>query len=471
MSRKSLPRIAGAILLCSAFVVTAAVPAQADDLSSGSWYYDKGHVQDALDAGYTGKGVTIAVIDTQINTDVPTLRHANVEVSPSTPCFTPDGSPLPPRSTDLSIAAHATDTTSLIAGTGETDPGQLPIRGVAPGAKVLFYAVGGAITADHTFQCWDAQGKNQVGVPLARAIDAAVAAHADIVSISQGTVVDGDINDALVRAYVKGVLVVAALPNSTVASDDDLLWPVAANGVVAVQAFDAQVKIGKTDYGWKSVPNTNNYVKIAAPGLGILQQGAGGSWDAQELRGNTAMSTALVSGFLAVLKSKYPKATGNQLLQTMIRNTGGTHHEPRWGNDLGYGAISLTYMLKDDPTKYPDLNPFFDTSKPSGINIPNLDQYRAAGGVLATASPTATARPTPTPAAQAPSGGTTGWLPWTIGGGIVLVLLAGAGVVLAVRASARKGRERVAQPTNTETDQTNTDATADAAHADDGGNR
>jgi hypothetical protein len=364
----------------------------------------------------------------------------------------------------------------LIAGTGETDAGQLPIRGVAPGAKVLFYAVGGAITEDHTFQCWDAQGKNQVGVPLAQAIDAAIAAHADIISLSQGTVVDDDIFDALIRALVKGVLVIAALPNNTAAHDDDLLWPVSGNGVVAVQAFDAQLKIAETNLGWKSVPNTNKYVKVAAPGLGILQQGAGGSWDAQELRGNTAMSTAIVSGFLAVLKSKYPKATGNQLLQTMIHNTNGSRHDPGWGNDVGYGVISLTYMLKDDPTKYPDLNPFFDTSKPSGIPVPNLEQFRAAGGVLATASPTAAARPTPTPTAQAPSGAAPGWLPWTIGGGIVLVLLAGGAVALAVRTNARKRRgpetdPTNTDPTNTETDQTKTDTAADSAQADDGGNR
>lgn len=464
MRGMSLPRVAGAVVLCAALVGVGTVPAQADDLSSGSWYYDRGHVQDAHDAGYTGQGVTIAVIDTQIDTDVPTLRKANVEVAPHTPCYAPDGSALPPRSTDPATAAHATDVASLIAGTGAADAAQLPIRGVAPGAKVLFYAVGGSITDDHTFECLDAAGKNQAGAPLAQAIDAAVAAHADIVTISQGTVVDGDITDALVRAYVHGVIVVAALPNDTFAHDADLLWPVGANGVVAVQAFDQDGNIAATDLGWKKTPNTSEHVKIAAPGLGILQQGAGGSWDVQQLRGNTAMSAAVTSGFLAVLKSKYPKATGNQLLQTIIRNTGNSHHEPEWARDFGYGAISLTFMLKDDPRAYPDVNPFFETAHPSGLPLPNLEQLTKAGGSIT--SPAPSARPSTAATAPAAAQGRDdgAWMPWAIGGAAALVLLVGAGAAILVSASSRRRRQAASAAERSE-------GATDVAYVDEGVSR
>ena len=82
MSR-AVSRTATAIvgLVAATLTFGAATPATAETVTdSGFWYYDIYDVQAAHDAGLTGKGLVIAVFDSQINLDVPTLRGADIEV-------------------------------------------------------------------------------------------------------------------------------------------------------------------------------------------------------------------------------------------------------------------------------------------------------------------------------------------------------------------------------------------------------
>ena len=178
---------------------------------------------------------------------------------------------------------------------------------------------------------------------------------------------------------------------------------------------------------------------VAAPGIDILVQGTAGSWDEQRITSGTSLATPLVAGFLAVVEQRYAAATAGQLLQSLIRDTGGNpDHEPVWGNDMGYGAASLTAMLSVDPTTYPDVNPIFDAENPAAI--PSAQNVVDAAAALRTA-------PTSTPTATAGDlhEKSTVSVPWLVGGGIVGILLLVCGVVLAVvltRSSRRRGAER-----------------------------
>jgi len=69
------------------------------------------------------------------------------------------------------------------------------------------------------------------------------------------------------------------------------------------------------------------------------------------------LATPIVAGMLALVASKYPDATGNQLLHSLIANTGSEEHEVRHDSVYGYGIPNLTRMLAVDPTGYPDVNP------------------------------------------------------------------------------------------------------------------
>lgn len=405
--------------------------AVAADSASGLWWFDRGKVQEAHDAGFDGTGVKIAVIDSQINPDVPGLRGGNIDVREETYCMDEAGSPIPTVSTDYVAASHGTNIAAIIAGTGETAPGGVPAPGVAPGAEVLYFSAGINAAPDaegETVSCiletGEAFADSDTGTEegMSRAISDAVDAGADIISISA----DGFpfIEDAIAKAQAAGVVIVAAMPNDT---------PIAAppgsmNGVVAVQAFDAQGSIATRSDG---IPNTSNDVDIAAPGVGLLVQGTADSWDAQTLASGTSLATPIVAGFLAVVKQKYPEATAGQLIQSLIHNTGTKgEHTPEWNNSTGYGAASLTGMLAVDPQKYPDENPLFDADDPDAT--PNAADVRAAAARLDGASATPDQPESPQAA--------TGVMPWLIVGGIIVILLIIGGTVAIVLTSSSRRR-------------------------------
>lgn len=425
--------------------------AAASDASEGGlWYFNRGKVQAAQDAGLDGSGVTIAVIDTQVNPDAPGLRGADLQVREESFCFDESGKRYDAISSDYVAANHGTNVASMILGTGEA-VGGTPIKGVAPGATVLYYNSMITTSApegnDVESTCLQENGElinddlSDEGMRrpsgLAKAISAAVDDGADIISVSLGGLVDAA--DSVAKAHAAGVVVLGSLPNVGGVGD----WPSSYNGVVAVQAFGPDGKIQYSTYDpvlAEPSPNLSEDVKVASPGLEIIAQGTADSWDAQQLRSGTSLATPIAAGFLAVLKQKYPEATSNQLIQSMIHNTGTKgEHEPKWNNSGGYGAISLSGMLAVDPTKYPDVNPLWDADDENAVpQQANVDEEAA---LLA-----ASASPQPTSEAGSDSGTAgTGLAPLLIGGGAVLAILVIGGVVLAVVLTSSSRRQTAAQ--------------------------
>ena len=355
MTTRKPTRWLAAIAALPLFVVPVLIagPAVADDVSTGQWYLDAFHINDIHASGLTGEGVTVAIMDSPINTEVPALAGSNVEVQEPSQCVDDAGAPLASRSTDLSgtlNASHGTDIASMLSGTGAGYDGQTGVTGVAPGARVLYYAV--SYDAAEGTSC---PGPGSIEEALAADIDAAIDAGADIISISLGVNGTAVLSDAIARAHREGVVVLGALPNTRVSLAN---WPGAANGVVAVQAIDASGKPQEDVQGGQGLGTAFAWTTVSGPGVGILSQGPlGGDWSDQYLSTGTSLATPAVAGFLALVLQKYPDATGNQLIQTLIRNTGVDDHDLVRDDDLGYGIASATHMLENDPTQYPDENP------------------------------------------------------------------------------------------------------------------
>lgn len=91
-TRRGAIAAVGAMALAAAIAVPSSATAAA---ASGLWWFDRGKVQEAHDAGFDGAGIKIAVIDSQINPDVVGLRGANVTVDDSSYCFDATGQPYP----------------------------------------------------------------------------------------------------------------------------------------------------------------------------------------------------------------------------------------------------------------------------------------------------------------------------------------------------------------------------------------
>ncbi len=347
-----------------------------EDPAGGDWYFTRFGVQQAHDQGWTGKGVKVAVIDSVINPDLPHLKGAKLTVREPSFCFdekTHEPIPAAGTSYDQVQAGHGTNVTSMIVGTGAGFPGQKGARGVAPGVQVRFYANGVGKERDalaHNSRCAEQQGEVS-GESVSSAMREAVDDGAQIISISQVSSSSPELIAAIAHAIREGVVVVAGLSN-TGELDDGFL--ATANGVVSVQAIHSSGEIQSRD----GLPNADRNVDVAGPGLGIRLQGSGSgpdSWRTQRSGNGTSFATPVVAGFLALVKQKYPKATGNQLIQSLVRNSGDNEHKPEWNDRTGYGIVSLTRMLERDPTRYPDKNPL--VSEKPDVH-PNLAEIAAA---------------------------------------------------------------------------------------------
>lgn len=436
------PRGLAAVVGVAGFAMAALAPsaAAAGTAESGLWWFDRGNIQAAHDAGFDGSGVKVAVIDSQINPDVIGLRGADVTVREPSYCLDPSGTPYPAISTDYVASHHATRVASMIVGTGEAPPGGAPVKGVAPGVEMLFYTapvVDGVLDDEgEDAECLQEDGSklaadNRTG--LDHAVSDAVADGADIISISSSGM---DVSKGIAEAYANDVVVVASMPNE----DGIASSPANRNGVVAVQAFGEDGKIQNGQYG---KPNVSDDVVVAAPGIGLLLQGASDSWEAQSLGSGTSYATPIVAGMLAVVKQKYPEATAGQLIQSLIHNTGTKgEHEPKWNSGTGYGAASLTGMLAVDPAKYPDENPIFDTEDPNAS--PSLAMVNGIKSANEDKQATTTPRPSSAPGgAQQPS--EVSAMPWVIGGGIVVAVLVVGGIILAIVLTRNSRRQTTEQ--------------------------
>lgn len=411
MTRRAVGRPLAVALLAGAVLAATAVPAHADVTAEGLWYFDALKVQDAHDAGFTGEGVTIAVLDSPINPDIPTLQGADLRVDETPRCFV-DGRPDPVISTDVR-AIHGTNVVSMILGSG-ADGG---VKGVAPDATVLYYAVAGPEDASGFAACLDEAGQ-ETFVSMADAVDDAVDAGADIVSISMGFFGDLVVSQAVARGLAQGVIFVTGLSNQEngAASLENFVWSTRMNGGVSVQAFDSSGRIPTHENLLGELePNRDEYVDVAAPGVDVLTLGSSeGDWSQHVLRSGTSFATPIVSGFLAVVAQKYPEATSNQILQSMIHNTGGSDGVASYDPDgrVGYGFVSLTNMLAADPAQYPDENPLLTSD-----GDPSPEMIQMAADELAAPE---------TPEPEEPAG------PGPIGGLLVVLAVVGALVVAGV---------------------------------------
>ena len=427
-------RVAAFVATVGVVALTLGAPstASADQTSDELWYFTAFHVQEAHDAGFTGAGVTIAVIDDQLYPGIPEFVGADIVPQRALGCKDLQGDSIPTTSSDFA-AWHGTNVTALIVGSGMGYRSAPGVQGVAPKASVLFFSIGSgsAEVNGQKTTCGSFDGD-----PAAKAIVAAVAAGAQIISISAGGGDSPELAAAVAGALRRGVAIVGALSNKLTETDSE--YPAKSNGVVGVQAIDSAGNIQTTD----GAPNVNPATKVAGPGLGILLQGGftDRTWESQSTVGGTSSATPVVAGFLALVKQKYPKATGNQLVQTLIHNTGTADHPLTRdaANMFGYGVVSVTHMLKVDPTTYPDVNPLISTAADAS---PTAQQI--AGKPTATPSPTVSA-------GAAGIGGSSaappGWLlPVLVGGGIILLLVIVA-IVLVIVFAARRARRGMQPP-------------------------
>ena len=327
----------------------APAPAHAADPITTQEYFSYYGFDAARAKGYTGKGVTIALIDGPVDTSAPELAGANI-VDKSR-CTIEDS----PRG-----IRHATTMATLLVS---------PYTGVAPDATLYSYQFSNA----DSVSAGTCKSGGQLIDTMGNLINQAIDDGAQIISISQGTPENGStLRWALARAMSEGVIVVASAGNT--ASDNSSEQLIRWSGVVGVSAINS-------DGTFASYSSWGNGVTTAAFGGPVNTRDA--NTGAPTTTSGTSNATALVSGMLALARQKWPDATTNQILQSLVHSGLNPNHE--WNQYTGYGAIDGGGLVIDDPSQYPDENPIIQKQGGSSPSAQEVADY--ADGII---SPIAT---------------------------------------------------------------------------------
>ena len=332
---RALTTAASALTLAVGALTLAPAPAHAADPITTQEYFSYYHLDKAREKGYTGKGVTIALFDGPVDTSAPELAGANiVDKSRCTVNDNPDG------------VRHATDMATLLVSR---------YTGVAPDATLYTYQISSEDTQPGGTCVRGADTTDSIDKLINQAVDDG----AQIISISLSNSEHGsEIKWAIANAISKGVIIVSSSGNG--ATDENRSHLGRWSGVVGVTAIN-------TDGTFASYSSWGNGVVTAAVGGPVNTLDA--NTNQPVTVDGTSYSTPLVAGMLALARQKWPDATTNQILQSLVHSGLNPNHE--WNQYTGYGAIDGGGLVIDDPSQYPDENPILN--KPGGSE-PTADE-------------------------------------------------------------------------------------------------
>ena len=347
---RRLLRLAGAcamtLALAAGAIALPGAPAHAADpiTAADQSYFTYYQLDQARAKGSTGKGVTIALIDGEVDTSAPELAGATII----------DKSPCTVRSSVYS-KSHGTAIASLLVS---------KTYGVAPDATLLTYRTRFEDEGEDAAAGCPVHNGNGIEENNSL-INRAISDGAQIISISSS---DEDLDEAtkwaIAHANARGVMVVTAMGNTANNETDTGLakW----SGVVGVGAIDTTGKVASYS-SWGQGTTT---AAIGGP-ITVRNYETGN----KATTDGTSYSTPLIAGFLALAKQKWPNATSNQLLQLMTKTA--LNNEGRWNKYTGYGVADLGAMMNTDPSQYPDENPIMDKGNDLGPTNEESQQYLA----------------------------------------------------------------------------------------------
>ena len=325
---RALTTVASVLALAAGALTLAPAPAHADGAVPSQEYFSYYHFDTARQKGYTGKGVTIAVIDGPVDTSNPALKGANItDKSRCTIQDSPEG------------VRHGTDMAIILVS---------PISGVAPDATLYTYQASTGSTISNGSCDSNGDRLNTIGALINQAVEDG----AQFISISQSvSESSNELKWAVTNAITKGVIIVNSAGNG--ATDENITQLGRYSGVVGVSAINSD----------------GTFASYSSWGDGVVTAAFGGPYTTYDVNTGepvtvqgTSISAPLVAGMLALARQKWPDATANQILQLLVHT--GLNPDHDWNQYTGYGAAALGSLVNQDPSQYPDENPIIQ--KPGG---------------------------------------------------------------------------------------------------------
>ncbi|MFI8516866.1 S8 family serine peptidase [Streptomyces sp. NPDC085481] len=282
---------------------------------------------EAWEAGLTGKGVKVAVLDTGVDAGHPDLAGRVTESRSFI-----EGQEVADRN------GHGTHVTSTVGGSGAASDGKE--QGVAPGATLAV----GKVLSD--------QGSGSESQIIAGMEWAARDIDAKIVSMSLGSQEPSDGTDPMAQAVNSlsaetGALFVIAAGNS--GAPGSIGSPGAADSALTVGAVDSADEAAY--FTSKGPRYLDQALKpdVSAPGVGILaarSQLVAGSGLYTSMNG-TSMATPHVAGAAALLAERHPDWTGAQLKNALMSSSKTLDAS---AYDLGAGRLDVAAAVTANVT-------------------------------------------------------------------------------------------------------------------------
>lgn len=279
-----------------------------DPFSALQWNLKAIGMEEAWRSGLTGKGVTVAIVDSGLSGmtgDIDAER-----ILPGKNCAGGTG-------VDDTIG-HGTFIAGII---GATKDNGIGIAGIAPGVTIVPIKSYATDVTDFAAQ--------------AAGIYAAVDEyHCDILNISAGDPeIVPEVEAAIRHALDEGVIVVAAAGNS---GDKQLLYPASYDGVISVTSVGRDLVLSATS-------NKNDHVWVTAPGREIFSLGRLPL--TVKMSSGTSFSAPAVAGVAALLKEAFPQMTPSdfkEILKVSSKDLGSKGYDIYYG----YGLIQAPDAIR-----------------------------------------------------------------------------------------------------------------------------
>ncbi|MEV4842113.1 type VII secretion-associated serine protease mycosin [Micromonospora matsumotoense] len=385
----------------------APVQARADRVRDDQFQLDELNAATAWRTS-TGRGVTVAVIDSGVDGAHPDLVG---QVLPGMDLVSPAGGDEPDP------VGHGTTVASLIAGRGDDRRG---VVGLAPDARILPVRV------------LDDENRYDDAMIVAKGVRWAVDNGARVINLSLGGSGDSPaLAAALDYAFARDVVVVACTGNVATSTTSKVWYPAREPGVIAVAGLERD-----SENLW-SGSITGHATTLTAPATGLVgARPPSNYWGVQ----GTSFAAPLVTATAALVRARYPEMSAgdvvNRLLST-AKDIGPTGRDDRFG----YGLVDpVAALTADVPLVY--RNPLDDNDSPGVVGFgpaPGSAEDARAGGTgsdpLGFTAPRQHTRWTAQPA-----GGADDAAPRRLWTGVAVTVALVTGVALMVRRFRLRGR-------------------------------
>ena len=348
------------VLAVVASTLVGGAAANADGVRNGEYWLDDYGIRNAWDTS-KGRGVTIAIIDTGVDGNVPELQGV---VAGGTD-FSGIGAPYGQTPVGSVGSEHGTMVAGLAAGRGSG--GNNGVIGSAPESVVLAISIGfgeGTLSSDDQ---------------IAQAVRWAVDHGADVINMSlTRNTLDWPVSwdDAFLYAQEHDVVVVAAAGNRG-SGTTQVGAPATMPGVLTVAGVDAN---GEASFDASSQGIT---IAVAAPSenlVGVVPGGGHVIWN------GTSGATPIVAGVVALVRAAHPELDAANVINRVVataRDEGAPGPDPIYGFGLldAEAAVNATVPAVE--------------ANPMGDLAEWIKLYRRAES---TPSPLPTFVPSPSPA-------------------------------------------------------------------------